>query len=48
MEQSIKIKNTKDSLNKLISLDVDGELVYVLPAKKDDNIITSNGIQYES
>lgn len=41
MEQSIKIKNTKDSLNRLISLDIDGELIYVLPAKKDDNIITT-------
>lgn len=41
MEQSIKIKNTKRSLSNLISLDVDGETIYVLPAKKDDNIITT-------
>lgn len=40
-EQSFKINNTKRSLENIIELDVDGESIYVLPAKKDDNIITT-------
>lgn len=40
-EQSFKINNTKRCLDNIINLDVDGDNIIVLPAKKNDNIITS-------